>query len=200
VTSTTPAPTPRGAHPGHAVLQIPVLALEPWVRTRNTFYDPAYVSDDPWFTHAHVTALGPFPPASTATLSPANADSIAQAASAVPPFSATFDQVATFSTGIIHLQPDTQATQAFAAITATLMAAFPDVLPYEGRFTPLPHLTLDLEHTAADGEVTEASTRASVQHLLPAREHVTHLDLAWYAPQECRLLARWELGNGRRVR
>ncbi|WP_202977919.1 hypothetical protein [Nocardioides daphniae] len=47
-------------HPGHSVLQVPVPPLEEWVRERTAFYDTDYVSTDPAFTHAHVTALGPF--------------------------------------------------------------------------------------------------------------------------------------------
>lgn len=189
----SPAPTPAGAYPGHAVLQFPVTALEPWVRERSAHYDTAYVSDDAAFVHAHVTALGPVPAVLDAVVPPSFADTVAEICAATPTFTALFDEVATFPTGIVHLRP--QAPGPFTALTDALRAAFPDVLPYGGRFVPDPHLTLD----ALSSDVDEASVRASVAHLLPAREHVAHLDLAWWAPQECRVLARWELGSGRRL-
>ena len=47
---------------GHAVLQIPVPELEPFVRQRHEHYDPHFVSTDPAFVHAHITVLGPFLP------------------------------------------------------------------------------------------------------------------------------------------
>ena len=48
--------------PGHSVLQLPVPALEAWVRARTAHYDEGFVSTDPRFGHAHITALGPFEP------------------------------------------------------------------------------------------------------------------------------------------
>ena len=57
----SPAGHPAAA-PGHSVLQVPVPPLEPWVRQRTAFYDTDYLSTDPAFTHAHVTALAPFLP------------------------------------------------------------------------------------------------------------------------------------------
>jgi hypothetical protein len=51
---------------GHTVLLVPVPGLEAFVRARTEHYDRDYVSPDPHFVHAHVTALGPFlPPAET---------------------------------------------------------------------------------------------------------------------------------------
>ena len=48
--------------PGHSVLQLPVPPLEEWVRARTAHYDEGFVSADPLFAHAHLTALGPFDP------------------------------------------------------------------------------------------------------------------------------------------
>ena len=45
---------------GHSVLQVPVPELEPFVLDRTRHYDTDYVSTDPGFVHAHVTALAPF--------------------------------------------------------------------------------------------------------------------------------------------
>ncbi|MFC6153469.1 2'-5' RNA ligase family protein [Nocardioides yefusunii] len=190
--------TPRGAYPGHAVLQVPVPSMDRWVRERSAHYDAAYVSDDPHFVHAHVTALGPVPDveqdeAGHGGVPGPLASLVAQVCADAAPFAAVFAEVATFPTGIVHLRPTDP--RPFSALTDALRATLPHVLPYGGRFVPDPHLTLD----ALSEEVTEASTQASVAHLLPARVEVRHLDLAWWAPQECRLLARWELGTGRRM-
>ena len=54
--------THAGPVPGHSVLQLPVAPLEAWVRARTAHYDRGFVSVDPTFGHAHITALGPFDP------------------------------------------------------------------------------------------------------------------------------------------
>ena len=186
-------PTPAGAFPGHAVLQVPVPAMEQWVRARTAHYDSAYVSADPLFVHAHVTALGPMPQVQDAAAPGELAAAVARVCTRVAPFPAVFERVDTFPNGVIHLLPDDDA--GFRALTAHLRAAFPDVLPYGGQFVPVPHLTLDAVHD----QVTEASTASSVRHLLPVSDRARHLDLAWYEPGRCRLLGRWELGTGRRL-
>lgn len=187
-------PTPVGAFPGHAVVQVPIPVLEPWVRARTSFYDTAYVSADPDFVHAHVTALGPLPSVLEGVLSPADAERISRASASVRAFSTSFAEIATFPNGVVHLVPTPAA--GFSDLTRALRAEFPTVLPYGGEFEPAPHLTLDAVHD----DVTESSTLAAMQHLLPAQHHATSLDLAWYEPGHCRLLARWELGTGVRVR
>ena len=45
---------------------VPVPDLESWVRARWEHYEPGWVSRDPAFTHAHITALAPFLPSPTA--------------------------------------------------------------------------------------------------------------------------------------
>lgn len=186
--------TPDGAFPGHAVLQIPVPGFETWVRARAEHYDPAYVSSDPDFVHAHVTALGPLPAVVDATF-PASLEAVVgTVCREVTSAQVTFARIDTFPNGVVHLLPEPDATPRL--LTATLRRAFPDVLPYGGEFAPVPHLTLD----AVQGEVTEASTLTAVAHLLPHTEVLRHLDLTWYEPGRCRLLARWELGTGSRVR
>ena len=42
-----------GGWPGHSVLAVPVPALDDWVRERTRGHDPAWVSTDPGFVHAH---------------------------------------------------------------------------------------------------------------------------------------------------
>ena len=196
-------PTPTGAFPGHAVLQAPVRALEDWVRARTAHYDTAYLSADPLFVHAHVTALGPLPQVVDARVPEHLAATVARVCAQVAPFVAVLQRLDTFPNGVIHLLPDDDS--GFRSLTAHLRAELPEVLPYGGEFVPVPHLTLDAVQSSDVGrdaggqQVTEASTARAVRHLLPAHEHVQHLDLAWYEPGRCRLLRRWELGTGRVV-
>jgi hypothetical protein len=175
-------------HPGHSVLLVPVPPLEPFVRSRTAHYDPAYVSDDPAFVHAHVTALGPF-----LRRSELDADAcarVAEIASATEPFDFTLDRIATFPNGIVHVLPE--PVEPFRRLTADLWDAFPQCPPYAGAFPDVvPHLTLDV---VSDG-VTEASTRTAVTRWLPARARAGRLDLAWYEPGGCRILRSWPLGT-----
>ncbi|WP_181310478.1 2'-5' RNA ligase family protein [Nocardioides campestrisoli] len=171
---------------GHSVLQVPVPALEPWVRERTAFYDRDYVSDDPAFGHAHVTALAPF---LTAPDEQALAR-VAEIAGRVPPFDYVLERTGTFPNGIVHLLPDPDG--GFRRLTRLLVEAFPQCPPYAGQFPdPVPHVTLD----ALSEHVTEASTRAAVAPFLPARSRATRLDLAWYEPGRCRVLHSWPLGR-----
>ena len=173
---------------GHSVLQVPVPQLEPYVRTRHEHYDQAYVSDDPDFGHAHVTALAPFLPAES--LTPATLAAVAEIASETKSFEFTLQRIDTFPNGIVHLLPDPATS--FASLTRRLWAAFPECPPYAGEFGDVvPHLTLD----ALSGDVTEASTARAVGPWLPARCRAEQLQLAWYEPGACRVLQTWPLGG-----
>ena len=86
---------------GHSVLQVPVPGLEPFVRSRTEHYDTDYLSADPAFTHAHVTALGPFLP----EVDDEAAATVAAIVAETPAFSFTLERIATFPNGIIHLVP-----------------------------------------------------------------------------------------------
>jgi 2'-5' RNA ligase len=168
------------------VLVVPVPELEPFVRARTEHYDRAYLSTDPAFTHAHVTALGPF----RTRLDEQTADIVAGIAAAVDPFDFRLERIDTFPNGIIHLLPEPDA--AFRELTRRLVEAFPDCPPYAGQFPhPVPHLTLDLR---AEG-VGEASTRELLGDLLPCTSRATRLDLAWYQPDRCHLVTSWPLGT-----
>ncbi|WKN49870.1 2'-5' RNA ligase family protein [Nocardioides sp. Arc9.136] len=173
-------------HPGHTVLQVPVPPLEQVVRGRHAHYDPAWVSSDPAFVHAHVTALGPWLPAPGA----GDLAAVGTIAASTPAFDVVLAEVATFPNGIIHLVP--QPDGPFRELTARLAEAFPQCPPYAGEFEPVPHLTLDLRSDA----VTEASTLELLGGVLPARSRVDALDLAWYEADGCRLLHRWSLAGG----
>ncbi len=177
------------AWPGHSVLQVPVPALEEFVRARTAHYDPAYLGVGPGHVHAHVTALGPF-------LEDPDDEALAlvgKIAAALEPFDFVLDTMATFPDGIIHLRPEPDA--GFRELTSRLATAFPQCPPYQGRFGSLaqiqPHLTLDLRTS----DVTEASTRALLGDVLPASCRAERLDLAWYQPGRCALRHSWPLGG-----
>ncbi|GAB3881674.1 hypothetical protein GCM10028802_27160 [Terrabacter terrigena] len=160
--------------------------LEPFVRARHAHYDGAYVSSDPAFVHAHVTALGPFLP--VASITPEALATVAGIASSTAPFDFILKRVDTFPNGIVHLLPE--PAEPFAGLTQRLWDAFPQCPPYAGAFDDVvPHLTLD----AVSGEVTEASTTRDVGPGLPARCRAEQLHLAWYEPDACRVLHSWRL-------
>ena len=70
------------------------------------------------------------------------------------------------------------------------IAAKGDRISVANTTDPVPHLTLDLAH----GEVTEASGTAAVADSLPATGcRADRVQLAWYAPGGCRVLAEWPL-------
>lgn len=171
---------------GHTVLQVPVPALEQVVRARTAHYDRAFVSADPDFVHAHVTALGPF----ADEPSPVDLATVAAVAAATAPFEVLLAEVDAFPDGIIHLRPEPD--DGFRDLTARLRAAFPEHPPYGGRHgaVPVPHLTLDL---TAPG-VSVASTRQLLGDAVPVRVRAERLDLAWWESGGCRLLASWPLG------
>ncbi len=170
--------------PGHSVLQVPVPRLEGFVRGRTAHYDASYLSADPAHVHAHVTALGPFAP----ELTPDIERRVAAIAAETPAFDFVLERVGTFADGIIHLLPEPD--EPFRKLTARLAAEFPEHPPYEGRYGDVaPHLTLDLRSDT----VTEASTRALLDGVLPARCRATRLDLAWYEPHATGVRRSWPL-------
>ena len=172
---------------GHSVLQVPVRALEPFVLARTRHYDTDYVSTDPRFVHAHVTALGPF--LAGDDLTGEALGTVGGIAAATAPFAFSLETVGTFPNGIVHLLPD--PSEPFAALTAALWRAFPQCPPYAGAFADVvPHLTLD----ALSDDVTEESSRALVSAHVPVTCRAERLDLAWYEPGACRVLHSWRLG------
>lgn len=168
------------------MLQVPVPALEPFVRSRWAHYDPALVSADPAYVHAHVTALGPFLP----RLDAAAEALVAEIAAGTAAFAFTLDRVAAYPDGVVHLAPVPE--RGFLQLTDRLVAAFPQCPPYAGAFPgSRPHLTLD----ALSEEVSLTSTAAALGSLLPVRCRAERLDLAWYEPGGTRLLRSWPLGQ-----
>ncbi len=171
---------------GHSVLQLPVPALEEWVRARTAHYDTGFVSADPRFGHAHVTALGPFDPEP----SPAAQRTIAEIAATTEVVRARLERLAQFPNGIIHLVPD--PADALRDLTRRLSTAFPGHPPYGGQFGDdvQPHLTVD----AASDTVTLASTAELLRDVVPADVVLDRLQLAWWESGRCHVMGEWALG------
>lgn len=170
----------------HSVLLVPVPELEQFVRGRTAHHDAGFVSTDPAFCHAHVTALGPFLPDPGGDA----LEQVAGIAATTSPFEFVLGRVATFPNGVIHLVPEPE--DPFVALTARLVEAFPQCPPYAGEFDDVrPHLTLD---ASIDG-VDETTVRASLGHLVPAACRAERLDLTWWESDACRVLRSWSLGG-----
>lgn len=172
---------------GHTVLQLPVPELEDWVVRRTQHYDASFVSDDPRFAHAHITALGPFDPQpSRHTL-----DTVAAIAATTPPVEVSLAELGQFPNGIIHLVPRPAAP--LERLTGRLAAAFPHHPPYAGIFGPdvAPHLTLD----AAGPDVTVETTRSLLGDTVPVTCRLEVLQLAWWESGRCHVLHEWRLGE-----
>ena len=173
--------------PGHTVLQLPVPPMEAWVVERTRAHDATFVSADPAFGHAHITALAPFAPAPTS----ADLAAVAEIAAGTEPMPVRLNRIGQFPNGIIHLLPEPDA--ALRTLTDALVVAFPDLPPYEGRFGPRvdPHLTLD----TASEEVSVASTRRALGDHIPATCTLDELQLTWWESGRCHVMTTWSLGR-----
>ena len=173
--------------PGHSVLQLPVLPLEEWVRARTAHYDAGFVSPDPRFGHAHITALGPFDPAPSDDV----LETIATLAAGTAPIEVRLAELAQFPLGIIHLVPE--PADRLRDLTGRLVTAFPDWPPYGGEFGDdvQPHLTVD----AASAEVDLDSTRALLAEVVPVTCVLDRLQLAWWESERCHVMHEWRLSG-----
>lgn len=165
---------------GHGVLEIPVPQLETFVRARTGFYDPAFVSADARFCHAHITLLAPF-------FELPDPAAVGRIVATMAAFDFRLADFGTFPGGLIHLKPQPDAP--FRRAIAALIDAFPDVVPYGGP-DPVPHLSLDV----LSASVSLESTRMLVGGLVPATCHARYVDLCWYESDHCAVLKRWRLG------
>lgn len=171
---------------GHTVLQLPVPPMEDWVRDRTRHYDGGFVSADPRFGHAHVTALAPFAPVPSA----ADLAEVGRIAAATSPIDIRLAELGQFPNGVIHLRPEPDGP--LRDLTEALVAAFPHFPPYEGRFgpEPTPHLTLD----AASPHISLESTRRLLGDVIPVTCTLTRLQLTWWESGSCHVLREWPLG------
>lgn len=157
------------------------------MRERTAHYDAGFVSADPRFGHAHVTALGPFAPSPSV----ADLETVAALAAETPPITVRLADLAQFPSGIIHLVPDPD--DALRELTARLVAAFPAWPPYGGEFGTdvQPHLTVD----AASDHVDLASTAALLADVVPVEVVLDRLQLAWWETDRCHVIEEWPLGR-----
>ncbi|RHW24658.1 2'-5' RNA ligase family protein [Nocardioides immobilis] len=169
---------------GHSVLVVPVPELEPFVRGRWVHYLPSWLSHDPTFTHAHITALAPYLPRPTA----ADLARVAGVAAATTPFDYVLREVAELPDGFLHAPPE--PVEPFVALTHALWEAFPQCPPYAGEYDVAPHVTLDQRSDL----VSARSTRALLGDLLPARCRADRLELHWYEEGNCHVVVDWKLG------
>ena len=164
---------------GHAVVQVNVWALDEFVRSRIAFYDPSFLSADPRFCHAHITALAP--------IYDWDETAIAQVAANTAPFEIELAKVQIFPDGVIYLlpEPDTDLRK----LSRKLWRAHPYVEP-NGMPDPQPHLTLD----AQSQQVNVASTRQLLGERVPLKVKVASIDLVWYEAGDCHVINSWPLG------
>ncbi|WP_199521593.1 2'-5' RNA ligase family protein [Jiangella anatolica] len=159
--------------------------MELFVRGRFEHYDPAYLSVDPAFTHAHITVLAPFLPAADS----AALERVESLLAETPPITFALDRIETFPNGVIYLAPEPDGP--FRELTERFVAAFPQCPPYGGQFPDIvPHLTLD----QLSAEVTVASTRDRLGDTVPVTCVADRVDLVWYEPHRTRLLTSLPLG------
>jgi len=169
----------------HTVLVVPVPELEPFVRARTEHYDTSFLSADPSFVHAHITALGPF----LDNASEAELAQVAEIAGRTPAFDFTLGRIGELAHGILSLLPDPD--EPFRELTRRLIGAFPQCPPYGGEYPePIPHLTLDRRTE----DIDEASVRVALGDAVPAHCRADRLALYRYANHDCRVLAEWKLG------
>src|SRR2546421_9595939 len=86
---------------------------------------------------AHITVLYPFVPA------PPDAgvlDRVRELVGAMPAFEYRLTHTAWFGAEVLWLAPEDD--RPFRALTSSICAAFPEFLPYQGKFEPVPHLTI----------------------------------------------------------
>ena len=134
---------------------------------------------------AHVTVLGPFAPVSLLT---DDVDAvIGQAAAAVIPWSARFEEVRSFDDGTLWLAP--LDDRPFRTLIAEVSGRFPEYPPYGGRIAPsdvIPHLTVE-EQSAR----SVPDTAAALTETLPVAAQIDALELWLIRPDGIEVVSRW---------
>jgi 2'-5' RNA ligase len=135
---------------------------------------------------SHVTVLFPF----RTTVGADAVAAIERICAATEPFEASFAEVGRFGKSVVWLRPEPAA--AFDAITAAVLAAFPDCAPYGGRHTAgTPHLSVGSRLTR---DVSDALV-AEVVPLLPLGDRIDALSLMVETGGGWRHEQSWPLGG-----
>lgn len=146
-----------------SALLVEIPEAEPLVATWRQRHDPVAARGIP----AHVTVLYEFRP-------PGDIDDdvrgrVAEVVATQPAFVATFDRIGVFEGVAVWLAPEPE--DRFRGLHRALLDAFPDCLPYQGRFPdPQPHLTIAQAAPDGDADAFAAladEVRADVAPRLP---------------------------------
>ena len=150
-------------------------------------YLPSWVSDDPAFTHAHITALSPYLPRPTA----ADLARVAAVARATAPFDYVLREIQELPDGFIQVaaRPGCALRRADPGV----VGGVPAVPALREGSTTSPRTS---PSTSGPTTVSVASTRALLGDLLPARCRADRLELHWYEEGNCHVLADWKLTGG----
>ncbi|WP_456788409.1 2'-5' RNA ligase family protein [Cellulomonas sp. P5_C5] len=179
-------PTPTVPPRWTAVL-VPVPEAEPAVARHRATLDAA----TGWGIPAHVTVLFPFAPPDQLDADLLGA--LASAVASIPTFGCVFRRTGWFGDDILWLDPE--PADAFRALTAAVVRAFPQWLPYRGEFSDVvPHLTVG-ERRLGDLDTLRAA-EADVVPALPVAATVREalLVAGSDAPSSWRTVARLPLG------
>jgi 2'-5' RNA ligase len=174
---------PRRSRAGLSGLVVPVPEADPVVGAVRDRLDPHARAGIP----AHVTVLFPFLDASL--LDEGTLARLARTFAGHRSFAARFERFGRFP-GLLHLAPSPDAP--FRALTAAVVARWPEVPPYGGRFgDPDPHLTLA---QGQDDDVLDAA-EAEVRDALPVVTRVTSVELVVHDGTVWRHRAGFPLGG-----
>ena len=141
---------------------VPVGAVEGVVSPWRQRLDPGAVLGVP----AHVTVVFPFAPA--AVVDEMLIARLAAVFATVEAFDCTFGSCRWFGSDVLWLAPDPD--QPFRDLTAAVLDAFPQYLPYGGAYDDVvPHLTVGESRLAEPHELHEAEADVTRYLPLPAR-------------------------------
>ena len=164
------------------ILRVP--EAEPLVGDLRASLDPNAAEGVP----AHVTVLYPFRPSEQ--IDAAVKTCLTKIFRGTPVFDVRFRDVGRFS-GVLWLAPEPRAH--IDALTRACVAAFPDCLPYAGRFAdPAPHLTVAIQKNDARLDEAEATLKNRLSRPLHAR--ISAVCLLEKAAEGWREKARFPLG------
>lgn len=177
------------AAPPASALIVPVPAAEAVIAPYRRQFDPSAGQGVP----AHVTLLYPF-------LAPDTLDDralaiLAEIAASTEPFSFELRRAERYP-GLLVLPPEPD--QGFAALRERLIGAWPQIVPYEGRYglRPPPHVTVAWSDAFKPGGCPDfAPIEADLAPRLPIRDRATELLLEVRRDDRWSVLARFPLSR-----